>query len=83
MKRDGNYNMSPVAGGRLRPAVIADRVKVGDDGPPKERGIVSMTPIAGAPHERRTARPLSPDIRRQLENFPEQRARIREVERRK
>jgi hypothetical protein len=42
-----------------------------------------MSPIAARPHERPGVAPLSSDIHRQLENFPEQRARIREVERRK
>lgn len=40
-------------------------------------------PINPNPHGANPTSPMSPDLRRQLENFPEQRARIRDVERRK
>ena len=80
--RDANFHMSPVAKGRPRPDGIGDRVAAVDFGLPRDAGITSMKPIAAAPPERRSD-PLSPAIHEKLKAFPEQRARIRDVERRK
>jgi hypothetical protein len=44
---------------------------------------MSMTPLNAAPHQSQTSPPLSPDLRRQLRNSPNERARIRDVERQK
>jgi hypothetical protein len=43
---DGNFHLSPVAKGRLRPQGVADRVDVSGAEPDKMRGIGSMKPIA-------------------------------------
>jgi hypothetical protein len=63
---------------------VSARVKVGDDGPPKDAGIGSMTPIRRDPHGATPTSPLSADVRQKLaDDFPEQARRVRELERRK
>jgi hypothetical protein len=42
----GNFHLSPVAKGRLRPQGVGDRVDVSGPEPDKMRGIGSMKPIA-------------------------------------
>jgi hypothetical protein len=87
MKRDANYNMSPVAGGRMRPEVIVDRVQVGDQGPDRLRGLTSMSPIAARPtaagpfEQPAPAGHISDGIRAKLRHHPDQAGEIRRVAR--
>lgn len=62
----------------------ARRVKVGDDGPPKENGLTSSRPMRIDPHPNPPRREVAPDVQAELRKYPSSlRSDVRAAERRK